>query len=789
MATSGVGRMKLSCSLLWFFAFCCVDEQYVAGQDAASVSNDSGISKSTANTSPRHTFLAYDVCRGKEAPWVPEAACSCPALVESSALQRPPIDNMWMMVSATTILGMQVGFALLEGGYTRKMHMANIMMKNLADLVLSGVGFFCLGYRLAYKTDVDGDKDTWSISDFVGTPVNPFDGLAGGGIDPVFFFFQWSFAATASTIDSGALAERVNFFAYLMLSTWTSVITYPIAAHWVWGGGWLQQLGFVDFAGGGVVHGLGGVSALVTVAFIGPRIGRYPNYKDWQNYWIRKCLRRKVNSSYFRTPTAAHEKAFWVDLNPPGAASNPVQLLFGTLMLWVGWYGFNPSSTFAVTNNQDSRAALVAVNTTLAACCGGCVGMVWSLIKLRVMQAEVGDLCNGVLAGLVAITAPCCCVSPVGACVIGIVVPFAMFPAAKIIDTLGFDDVVGAIAVHGLCGMMGTTLLGILSVSDCIVPGGNNPVGVIYGGDAKFFGIQLLGVVSLTVWSFFTTLFALHLISLIIDCRCHRFEELVGLDYCEHNFCEDPNQRLRLQKTLQSLKLKMDEDSDSFTKEDCNDVEEQMILDHHMGGPAGSGGQQGSGKGARDLIVRPEEAQWASQKDAGKRRHTKSASAKSKKDAADADSADADSANADPVAIADPAAGIKPFMEDASLSLEEPLQATSLSADRDVAPSTARAEAAGVAATSPRLATITVTAVEPQAQQSSWVPQISGESEDRPQATPMELGGLGAAAEGPQVFSAPPPPVIDEATVTDDEETEKDSGSLVTDSDSELLEF
>jgi len=503
-----------------------------------------------------------------DSPWVPEEACSCPEIVDSSALNRQPIDNMWMLMHAVTILGMQVGFALLEGGYTRKMHMANIMMKNLADLVLSGVGFFLVGYRIAYYGVNDDNENTSTFSDFMGTPRHPFQGVAGSAIDPVFFFFQWSFAATASTIDSGGLAERVNFFAYLILSTWVSTIVYPVVAHWAWGGGWLQQMGFVDFAGGACVHGLGGVSAIASVAFVGPRIGRYPEYVDWKSKVMRKCLRRKVNSAYFRVPEASHERAFWVDLNPPGAASNPVQLLFGTLMLWVGWYGFNPASTFAVTNNQDSRAGMVALTTTLGACCGGVTGLCYSIVKLRKLQCEVGDLCNGCIAGLVSITAGCRFVTPIGACVIGILVPLAMFPFSKFVEKMGLDDVVAAISVHGFCGMLGTVAIGLLSHPDCIVPGEDVPLGLFYGGSGKTLGVQIAGVLAISAWTFTTTLGALHLIDMVLHMRVHRFEELVGLDYCEHNFCEDPGQRHRLQKQLEALRQKIEDDSDSFTKED-----------------------------------------------------------------------------------------------------------------------------------------------------------------------------------------------------------------------------
>jgi len=480
---------------------------------------------------------------------------------------------------AIKILSMQIGFALLEGGYTRRMHMANIMMKNLVDLVLSGIGFFLFGYRLAYKSDddLDGDKDSWNIYDFTGVPANPWSGIAGAAIDPAWFFFQWSFAATASTIDSGALAERVNFLAYLVLSFWESAFIYTIVCHWTWGGGWLAQEGFVDFAGGMVVHGLGGISALVGASFLGPRIGRFPEFRQNRKFhwFVKRCCRRRYNDTYFHRPTGSHERSFWVDLNPSGATLNPTQNLFGTLMLWIGWYGFNPGSTGMANSNQDSRAALVALNTTISGCCGGMVGLIWSVCRYGGKPVfTVEDLCNGVLCGLVAITGGCCCVDVTGATCIGIFIPILGLAAAKVVDKCQVDDVVSATSVHGVCGILGTLSIGFFANPDCLTGEAGFTPGLFYGGSAELLRAQIIGCLAIGLWAAFHTWFTCFILDVLIGFRADRFEELVGLDYCEHNFVEDQTQRGRLQKQLEALRAKLDEDSESFTSFDEQEKQE-----------------------------------------------------------------------------------------------------------------------------------------------------------------------------------------------------------------------
>jgi Amt family ammonium transporter len=391
---------------------------------------------------------------------------------------------------------MQAGFAMVESGLTRAKNSANILMKNLMDFSAGAVAYWAIGWALMYGAP--------SLGGFIGG--NGFflayteESMAAYGVadmSAIFrdWMFQVVFAATAATIVSGAMAERTKFSGYLVYSVFISGLIYPISGHWVWGGGWLAELGFHDFAGSTVVHSVGAWAAMIGAILIGPRKGKYV----------------KVNGKTSVKAIQGH--------------SMPLAAL-GVFILWFGWYGFNAGSTLSGT---DLSIAHVATTTTLAAATGAIGAMLTSWIWFG--KPDPSMSLNGALAGLVGITAGTWVVSPFGSVVIGLIAGILVVMSVEFFDkVLHIDDPVGAISVHGVCGAWGTLAVGLFA------NGGNDPgiVGLFYGGGAAQLGIQALGVLAVFAWVVVTGLVLFGALKAAKLLRVSEREELMGLDIGEH---------------------------------------------------------------------------------------------------------------------------------------------------------------------------------------------------------------------------------------------------------------
>ncbi|MCF8361468.1 MAG: ammonium transporter [Prolixibacteraceae bacterium] len=393
------------------------------------------------------------------------------------------IDNMWLLVAAFLVMFMQPGFAMVEAGFTRSKNTANILMKNLMDFSIGSLLYWIIGFTLMY-----GD----SIGGFIGTPDLFFmsEGYGSNYSDYADLFFQTVFAATAATIVSGAMAERTEFKAYLIFTIVITVLIYPISGHWTWGGGWLSELGFHDFAGSSIVHSVGAWIGLAGAAVIGPRIGKYT--KDGK-------------------PTAI-----------PG--HNLLLGALGVFILWFGWFGFNPGSQLAAAGT-DNAVALghIAVTPNLSAAAGAVTAMLVAWVRYK--RPTLSISLNGALAGLVAITAGCDAVNPVGAVVIGTMAGFILPFAVEFFDKiLKVDDPVGAVSVHGVAGAFGTLAVGLFSTSQ----------GLFYGHGAKLLGIQAIGVLAFFAWAFGTGLLLFFILKKAGVLRVSRRIEEEGLDVYEH---------------------------------------------------------------------------------------------------------------------------------------------------------------------------------------------------------------------------------------------------------------
>ncbi|SFR15591.1 ammonium transporter [Desulfoscipio geothermicus] len=398
--------------------------------------------------------------------------------VESNAVA---IDTVWVLICAYLVFLMHAGFSLVEAGFTRAKNTVNIMMKNLLTISLGMILFFVIGFALAFGGDANGFI---GIKGFALSDIADLDfGIPTYG----FWFFQAVFCATAATIVSGAVAERIKFIAYVLFTVVITAFIYPVVVHWVWNGdGWLAQKGFIDFAGSTVVHGVGGWSALVGAWLLGARIGKYG-----KNGEIRAI---------------------------PG--HNIALGTLGTLLLWLGWFGFNPGSTLSGTT---ADIALIATTTMLAASAGtvGAMIVTW----MRHGKPDLALTLNGALGGLVGITAGCAAVSPIGAIVIGLISGIILPLSVAFFDrVLKIDDPVGAISVHGVCGLFGTLAVGLFAVDG----------GLFYGGGVAQLAVQATGVVAVLAWSLVLGFVAFKVIGLIVGLRVSPEEEMEGLDIGEH---------------------------------------------------------------------------------------------------------------------------------------------------------------------------------------------------------------------------------------------------------------
>ena len=392
------------------------------------------------------------------------------------------IDTLWIVIAAAMVMFMQPGFALVESGFSRSKNTANILMKNLMDFSIGSLAFWLIGYTIMYGEDVGG---------FIGKASLFFNSDAVNGVpDKASLMFQTVFAATAATIVSGAVAERTKFSAYLIFSVAITVVIYPISGHWVWGGGWLSELGFHDFAGSTVVHSVGAWIGLVGAAMVGPRIGKY---------------------AADGTPKAI-----------PG--SNLALGALGVFILWFGWFGFNPGSQLAAAGEDNAKAiAHIFITTNLAAGAGAVTAMIITWIKYK--RPGLSITLNGALAGLVAITAGCDAVSPGGAVVIGIIAGVVLVFGVAFIDrVLKVDDPVGAVSVHGLSGAAGTLMVGLFSTTE----------GLFYGGGAKLLGVQAIGVLAVAAWAMGLGFILFFVLKKTMGVRVSRVIEEEGLDIYEH---------------------------------------------------------------------------------------------------------------------------------------------------------------------------------------------------------------------------------------------------------------
>ena len=404
------------------------------------------------------------------------------------------IFSVWFLMGAALVFWMQAGFAMVETGFTRAKNAGNILMKNLMDFCIGTVMFILIGFSLLLGEDVLG---------FIGKPgFDIFTSYAN--FDFSNFVFNLVFCATTATIVSGAMAERTKFLSYCIYSAVISALIYPIEAHWIWGGGWLSQLGFHDFAGSCAIHMVGGISALIGAAMLGPRIGKFSKDKSGKI--------TKVN-------------AF------PGH-NLPLGCL-GCFILWFGWYGFNGAAC-----TSGSQLASVFLTTTVAPAVATVVCMIFTWLKYG--KPDVSMCLNASLAGLVAITAPCDVTDCFGAICIGFVSGLLVCFGVWLLDyKLHVDDPVGAVAVHMMNGIWGTIAVGLFATNSA--PGysiadskGNELVGLFYGGGFKLLGLQLTGFVSVAAWTVVTITIVFLVIKATLGLRVSEEEEIVGLDPTEH---------------------------------------------------------------------------------------------------------------------------------------------------------------------------------------------------------------------------------------------------------------
>ncbi|MQC27567.1 MAG: ammonium transporter [Chloroflexi bacterium] len=411
------------------------------------------------------------------------------------------IDTAWLLIAAVLVLFMQAGFALVESGFIRSKNVVNILMKNVLDVSLGSIAYWAVGFGLAYG--VSG-----SASALFG---NGHFFLTGDFTDYPTWFFQFAFAATAATIVSGAMAERTKFAAYLIYTVVITAVIYPIVSHWVWdGSGWLTAFtdnpigdyGMLDFAGSTVVHSVGGWAALVGAIMVGARRGKYG--PDGQ-------------------------------VNPILGHSMPLGML-GVLVLWIGWYGFNAGSTLGLSGGLAAVAARVAVTTTLAAGAGASAAMLISW--LRYGKSDLGLTLNGVLGGLVGITAGTATVAPWAAVVIGIVAGTIIVFGVELLDNLRIDDPVGAVPVHLMNGIWGTLAVGLFSekayLTDAFGIADPTSYGLLLGGGPNMLFTQLIGVAAVAAWTIGTSLILFAIIRVTIGLRVSAEEETIGLDVGEH---------------------------------------------------------------------------------------------------------------------------------------------------------------------------------------------------------------------------------------------------------------
>ena len=403
------------------------------------------------------------------------------------------LDTVWVLVAAFLVFWMNAGFACLEAGLCRAKNAVNILAKNFVVFAISSVAFWLIGFGLMFGdgTDFFG-MNGWALA---GADNSPATGDAYSGVFSSLnwtgvpltakFFFQLVFAGTAATIVSGAVAERIKFLAFILFSFMLVAVIYPIGGHWAWGGGWLAKMGFLDFAGSTVVHSIGGWAALAGVLILGPRLGKY-----------------RTDGSVM--PIPGHNM---------GLAT------LGTLILWLGWFGFNPGSTMAA---DPAAIASIALNTNMAAA-AGCLAAT-AVAWMALGKPDLSMILNGTLAGLVAITAPCSSVNPASSVLIGLIAGVLVVYAVLFFDKVKVDDPVGALSVHLVNGVFGTLAVGLFATDG----------GLFFGGGTSKLLVQFYGVIGIGATVFALSAVAWFLLKVTMGIRVSAEEEAEGLDVGEH---------------------------------------------------------------------------------------------------------------------------------------------------------------------------------------------------------------------------------------------------------------
>jgi len=421
---------------------------------------------------------------------------------EIAAGIKVTIDTLWVLMAAFLVFFMNLGFAMVESGLCRAKNTVNILAKNFIVFAISSLGFWLLGWGLMFGdgNSIVGLKGLLFAAGSDNSPATGegysgvYSSLSWAGV-PFWakFIFQTVFAGTAATIVSGAVAERIKFGSFIVFSLLMAAVFYPIAGHWIWGGGWLQKMGMWDFAGSTVVHSAGGWAALAGVLLLGPRAGKY-------------------RSDGSIKPICGH---------------NMSTTALGVFVLWFGWFGFNPGSTMAANSSDISR---IAVTTNMAAAAATISATIFSWLASG--KPDLSMILNGALAGLVAITAPCAFVSVGASVIIGLIAGALVVAAVPLFDRAKLDDPVGALSVHLVNGVFGTLSVGLFA-NDAVMPGttGN---GLFYGGGFRLLGIQALGVAAVGAFVFAVAWSAWALIRVVAGMRVGREEEIGGLDVGEH---------------------------------------------------------------------------------------------------------------------------------------------------------------------------------------------------------------------------------------------------------------
>jgi Amt family ammonium transporter len=421
-------------------------------------------------------------------------------------------DTAWVMITAFLVFFMNLGFACVESGFCRSKNAVNILSKNFIVFAATTVGFWLLGWGLMFGNPTGesalgkyiGMEGLWMVGGEDNSPLTAseykgmYSAISWTGVPLMAkFFFQLVFAGTAATIVSGAVAERIKYLSFIAFSFIMAICIYPVVGHWIWGGGWLSQMGFVDFAGSTVVHSVGGWAALAGIYVLGPRIGKY-------------SADGKVNAIPGHNMTAA---------------------VIGCMILWFGWFGFNPGSTMAADPGAISE---IAVTTNAAACTGALAATAVAWILLG--KPDLGMTLNGCLAGLVAITAPCAFVTVGAATLIGAIGGALVVVGVLFFDKIRADDPVGATSVHLLNGIFGTLCVGLFATPDRLVRSGNTEqkAGLFYGGGAEQFVDQLIGVLAAGAYVAVVAAVAWLVLKATIGIRVSAEEEHEGLDIGEH---------------------------------------------------------------------------------------------------------------------------------------------------------------------------------------------------------------------------------------------------------------